>query len=317
MSAGALSADPTTATAPERPVKAVRKSLSNPLVTAAVVALAVLWTIPTFGLLVSSLRPARDVVNTGWWTFFAHPHFTLANYHDVLFKSGFGGTGGLFPFVVNSLAITIPGTLIPITIAAMAAYSLAWVRFKGSDAIFFTVFALQVVPLQMALIPLLRLYTHGAHIGGVQILPSLPKGSYYPVWISHTMFGLPLAIFLLHNFISRLPGDLMEAAKIDGASHFRIFRTIVLPLSTPALASLAIFQFLWVWNDLLVAITFAGGQNKVLPLTGRLAQLNGQFGAHPELLTAGAFVSMLLPLIVFFSLQRYFVRGLLAGSVKG
>jgi alpha-glucoside transport system permease protein len=316
MSAEAPSAAPETTRAPERPIKEVRKAASSPAITVAIIVLTLLWTIPTFGLLVSSIRPANDVVNSGWWTFFEHPHFTFANYHDVLFNSGFGGTGGLFPFLINSLAITIPGTLIPITIAAMAAYALSWIRFRGSDFIFFGVFALQVVPLQMALIPLLRLYTHGAHVGTVQVLPSLPKG-YYSVWISHTMFGLPLAIFLLHNFISRLPNDLMEAAKIDGASHFRIFRTIVLPLSTPALASLAILQFLWVWNDLLVAITFAGGQNKVLPLTGRLAQLSGSLGAHPELLTAGAFVAILLPLIVFFSLQRYFVRGLLAGSVKG
>ncbi|MDQ1465380.1 MAG: alpha-glucoside transport system permease protein [Actinomycetota bacterium] len=316
MSTEAVSAAPAATVAAERPVKEIRKTMTNPFITAAVIVLTVLWTIPTFGLLVSSVRPARDVVNSGWWTFFEHPHFTLSNYHDVLFNSGFGGSGGLFPFVVNSIAITIPGTLIPITIAAMGAYALAWVRFRGSDTIFFTVFALQVVPLQMALIPLLRLYKHGAHIGSLQVLPALPKG-YYSVWISHTMFGLPLAIFLLHNFISRLPNDLMEAAKIDGASHFRIFRTIVLPLSTPALASLAIFQFLWVWNDLLVAITFAGGGNSVLPLTGRLAQLNGSLGAHPELLTAGAFIAMVLPLVVFFSLQRYFVRGLLAGSVKG
>ena len=316
MSAEALSAAPEITRAPERPIKEVRKAATSPVITIAIIVLTLLWTIPTFGLLVSSIRPANDVVNSGWWTFFEHPHFTLANYHDVLFNSGFGGTGGLFPFLINSIAITIPGTLIPITIAAMAAYALSWVRFRGSDFIFFAVFALQVVPLQMALIPLLRLYTHGAHLGSVQVLPSLPKG-YYSVWISHTMFGLPLAIFLLHNFISRLPNDLMEAAKIDGASHFRIFRTIVLPLSTPALASLAILQFLWVWNDLLVAITFAGGQNNVLPLTGRLAQLSGSLGAHPELLTAGAFVAITLPLIVFFSLQRYFVRGLLAGSVKG
>jgi alpha-glucoside transport system permease protein len=317
MSAEVVSAQGAPAIEVKRPVKEVRKTLSNPFVTAAVVVLTVLWTVPTFGLFISSIRPANDVANSGWWTFFEHPRFTLSNYHDVLFNSGFGGTGGLFPFLINSLAITIPGTLIPITIAAMGAYALSWVRFRGSDVIFFIVFALQVVPLQMALIPLLRLYTHGAHVGSTQVLPSLPRGTYYPVWISHTMFGLPLAIFLLHNFISRLPNDLMEAARIDGASHFRIFRTIVLPLSTPALASLAIFQFLWVWNDLLVAITFAGGQNNVLPLTGRLAQLSGSLGAHPELLTAGAFVSILLPLVVFFSLQRYFVRGLLAGSVKG
>ena len=195
---------------------------------------------------------------------------------------------------------------------------LAWVKFKGSDTVFFIIFALQVVPLQMSLIPLLRFYNLGVHIGSVPIFPALHLGGkYYPVWISHTMFGLPLAVFLLHNFISQLPEDMMEAARVDGANHFRIFRQIVLPLSTPAIAAFAIFQFLWVWNDLLVALTFAGGTPKVLPLTGRLEQLVGQYGANWQLLTAGAFIALIIPLIVFFSLQRYFVRGLLAGSVKG
>src|SRR5262249_39562757 len=173
--------------------------------------------------------------------------------------------------------------------------------------------------LQMALIPLLQLFNNNFTVFGVHI--PTPKLSTYspflPVWVAHTMFALPLAIFLLHNFISQLPRDLFEAARVDGASHFLIFRKIVLPLSTPAIASFAIFQFLWVWNDLLVALTFAGGSPKSSPLTARLAQLTGAFGSHWELLTAGAFIAIIVPLIVFFSLQRYFVRGLLAGSVKG
>jgi alpha-glucoside transport system permease protein len=192
------------------------------------------------------------------------------------------------------------------------------VRFKGSDFIFFAIFALQVVPLQMALLPLLQLYSGGAHLGSVTIIPNLHlTGTYWPVWLSHTMFAMPLAIYLLHNFIAQLPREVMEAAMVDGASHFKIFRTIVLPLATPALASFAIFQFLWVWNDLLVGLTFVGGSPNVTPLVARLNQLSGSFGSHWELLTAGAFVSMIIPLAVFFALQRYFVRGLLAGSVKG
>lgn len=299
-------------------VTAIRRSFSSPVASFLVILLTVLWTIPTLGLLVTSLRPAKEVASTGWWTILAHPGFTLTNYHTVLFEGGFGVSGGLMPYLINSLAISIPGTLFPLTIAVMAAYALAWVRFPGSDAIFFTIFALQVVPLQMALIPLLQLFSGGVTVGDVTILPSLTQGgSYIPVWIAHTMFALPLAIFLLHNFIAQLPGDLMEAATVDGASHFRVLQSIVLPLSAPALASFAIFQFLWVWNDLLVALTFAGGTPKVAPLTVRLAQLSGSFGSHWEVLTAGAFVSIVIPLAVFFALQRYFVRGLLAGSVKG
>ncbi len=302
----------------ETPAKAVRRSFSSPTASFFVIVLTVLWTVPTIGLLVTSVRPAKDVALTGWWTIFTHPSFTLSNYHTVLFQSSFGSSGGLMPYLVNSLAISIPGTILPLTIAAMAAYALAWIRFKGSDAIFFTIFALQVVPLQMALIPLLQLYSGGAHIGSVRVFPALALGgTYFPVWISHTMFAMPLAIFLLHNFIAQLPRDIMEAAMVDGASHFKIFRSIVMPLAAPALASFAIFQFLWVWNDLLVALTFAGGTPEVAPLTVRLAQLAGSFGRSWELLTAGAFISIIIPLIVFFALQRYFVRGLLAGSVKG
>ncbi|MFF2121991.1 carbohydrate ABC transporter permease [Kitasatospora sp. NPDC058184] len=300
------------------PVPPVRKAFSSPLASVFVIAMTVLWTIPTLGLLVTSLRPKQDVTASGWWNAFLHPDLGLGNYHSVLFEGGSGASTGLMPFLVNSLAISVPATVFPLALAAMAAYALAWVRFRGSDAVFFTVFALQVVPLQMALIPLLRLFAGGAHLGSLTLIPAVDlKGSYAPVWLAHTMFALPLAVFLLHNFIAQLPRDLMEAAVVDGASHFKIFRSIVLPLCTPALASFAIFQFLWVWNDLLVALTFAGGTPEVAPMTVRLAQLSGSLGGRWELLTAGAFLSIIVPLIVFFSLQRYFVRGLLAGSVKG
>jgi alpha-glucoside transport system permease protein len=291
----------------ERGPKTMRGRFSGPAATIFVLAVAIFWTIPTFGLLITSVRPQTDVANSGWWTFFEHPSFTLGNYNTVLFVSGFGASGGLMPFIVNSIAICIPATIFPLVIASMAAYALSWIRFRGSDTIFFIVFALQVVPIQMALIPLLKIFTSIPGAGG----------TYVPVWIAHTIFALPLAIFLLHNFINQLPGEVMEAAVVDGATHFKIFRSIVLPLAAPALASFAIFQFLWVWNDLLVALTFTGGSDEVAPVTQRLAQLSGGFGSHWEVTTAGAFVSIVIPLIVFFSLQRYFVRGLLAGSVKG
>ena len=307
-------------TAPAGPAaKAVRRSFSSPLATVLVLLLTVLWTVPTFGLFVASFRPSGASATSGWWTAFAHPHLTFSNYDTVLFQSAnFGGSSGIMPFLVNSLAITIPGTLFPLTIAAMAAYVLAWVKFRGSDTLFFFIFALQVVPLQLALVPLLQLFSGGAHIGSVALIPALNvSGTYVSLWTAHTMFALPLAVYLLHNFIAQLPRDLIEAGLVDGASHFRVFRTIVLPLATPALAAFAIFQFLWVWNDLLVGLTFAGGTPQVEPLTVRLSQMVGSFGGRWELLTAGAFVSIVIPLAVFFSLQRYFVRGLLAGSVKG
>jgi alpha-glucoside transport system permease protein len=309
---------PTTDVHDEPGVKKVRKAFSNPLASAVVVLLAVMWTIPVLGLLVTSLRPKEDVASSGWWTFFAHPHLTFSNYNTVLFKGGYNVSSGLAPYIVNSLAITIPATIIPIFLASMAAYVLSWVRFRGSDTIFFIIFGLQVVPLQMSLVPLLQLYSHGAHIGPYIIIPNLHlQGSLAEVWLSHTMFSLPLAVFLLHNFISQLPESVMEAARVDGASHLRIYRSIVLPLSMPAIASFAIFQFLWVWNDLLVALTFAAKSTATQPLTAQLQQLTGSFGSHLELLTAGGFVSIVIPMIVFFSLQRYFVKGMLAGSVKG
>jgi alpha-glucoside transport system permease protein len=293
--------------------KAVRHVFSNPIATTVVVVITLCWTIPTFGLLVNSFRPKEDSTATGWWQFFLHPSFTFSNYHDVLFNSG----GTVLP-LMNSLAITIPGTIIPIFLASMAAYVIAWVRFRGSDFIFFALFALQVVPIQMALVPLQRFWVHGAHLGSVTIIPSLGvNGKLSEIWLTHTMFSLPLAVFLLHNFIAQLPESLIEAARVDGASHLRIFYTIVLPLSTPAIASFAIFQFLWVWNDLLVAKTFGGTDASGQPITARVQSLAGNFGAHNELLGPAGFIAIVIPLIVFLSLQRFFVRGLLAGSVKG
>jgi len=309
----------TTPPAVQRPLtgtaaaRAVRKAFSGSLASVLVVAIGVMWTIPTFGLFINSFRSKEDAATTGWWVFFLHPSFSLSGYDQVLTSQG-----GLLIPLVNSLAITIPATIIPIFVASMAGYSLAWMRFRGSDAIFFGLFALQVVPLQMALVPLQQYYVHGLQIAGVTILPSPGvNGTLAQIWLSHTMFSLPLAVFLLHNFIAQLPASLIEAARVDGASHLRIFRSIVLPLSMPAIASFSIFQFLWVWNDLLVAKTFGGSNPDMQPVTARMQSLVGSYGAHAELLAPAGFLTIVIPLIVFLSLQRYFVRGLLAGSVKG
>ena len=279
--------------------------------------IAILWTIPTFGLLVTSIRPEKDINNSGWWTFFVNPNISFENYQQVLFE-GSTTNPPLYQFFFNSLAVTLPAVIFPITLAVFAAYALAWFEFKGRDFIFFSIFALQVIPLQLTLIPLLQLFAKGLVIGDVTIIPDLNiTGTYIPIWIAHTIFGLPMAIFLLHNFLRQIPRELIEAARVDGAGWFTLFSKIVLPLSVPAIASFAIFQFLWVWNDLLVGLTFGGGAKEVAPMTIRLAEMVGTRGSGWELLTAGAFVSIVVPLIVFFSMQRYFVRGLLAGSVKG
>jgi len=233
------------------------------------------------------------------------PRFTLDNYVEVLTSEGIAQS------FVNSFTVTVPATIIPILIAAFAAYALAWMGFPGRPLLVATVVGLLVVPLQMSLIPLLRLY-----IGVLPVVGAEPK-SYLGIWLAHTAFGLPLAIYLLRNYMAGLPREIMESARVDGATHFNIFTTMVLPLSFPALASFAIFQFLWVWNDLLVATVFLNNTERQLVLTGRLRELLGSRGDNWEILTSGAFVSIVVPLIVFFALQRYFVRGLLAGSVKG
>ena len=297
--------------------KKAKDIFASPVASAIAVIIAVLWTIPTFGLLVSSIRPEQDINQSGWWTFFTNPSFTLDNYSQVLFQ-GSSTNPPLFQFFFNSFALTLPAVIFPITLALFAAYALAWFNFRGKDTIFFIIFGLQVVPLQLTLIPLLQLFSKGLVIGGVTLIPDLGiTGTFIPIWIAHTIFGLPLAVFLLHNFLSQIPRELIEAGRVDGANWFTLFSKIVLPLSVPAIASFSIFQFLWVWNDLLVGLTFGGGVKQVAPMTVRIAEMVGSRGSGWELLTAGAFVSMIVPLIVFFALQRYFVRGLLAGSVKG
>lgn len=297
----------------------VKKRLTSRTATIISLIIAIAWTIPTFGLFISSFRPAELIRTTGWWTIFQNPGFTLDNYRDVLFSTS-QSSPQLGAYFVNSIAIALLGTLIPLVFASMAAYAFAWIKFKGANVLFILVFALQIIPLQMALVPLLQIFS--TWLRPMQawlhdVVPIIPEQNYAPVWLAHAMFGLPLAIFLLHNFISEIPNDVVEAARVDGATHSQIFFRIVLPLAVPAIASFAIFQFLWVWNDLLVALIFSGGTQDVAPLTQRLAELTGTRGQDWQRLTAAAFVSLVVPLIVFFSLQRYFVRGLLAGSTKG
>jgi alpha-glucoside transport system permease protein len=233
------------------------------------------------------------------------PRFTTENYGNVLFSQGIGRS------FVNSLTVTIPATIIPILIAAFAAYALAWMKLPYRGFFIAVIVGLLVVPLQMSLIPLLKLYNAAGNFMGVS------AKTYLGIWLAHTGFGLPFAIYLLRSYIAGLPKDLIESAQVDGANDFKIFMRIVLPLSFPALASFSIFQFLWVWNDLLVAIVFLGSGEDQLVLTGRLNALLGSRGGNWEILTASAFITIVVPLIVFFSLQRFFVRGLLAGSVKG
>jgi alpha-glucoside transport system permease protein len=281
-----------------------------------ILVVVVLWLIPAAGVLITSFRPEALADSTGWWTVLGHPfrttEWTLENYRLAL------DTGGFENAFLNSLAVAVPSTVIPITIAAFAAYAFSWMEFRGRYVLFVLVVGLLVVPLQMALIPILRLYTGGASLGGLEVFPDLNlNGTFLGVWLAHTAFGLPLATYLLRNYIGSLPSSIIESARIDGADHFTIFWRLVVPLSVPALAAFAIFQFLWVWNDLLVAYVFLGGTRENRVLTIALSNLVGSRGENWHLLTAAAFITMILPLIVFFSLQRYFVRGLTAGAVKG
>jgi alpha-glucoside transport system permease protein len=297
----------------------VKRRLTSRTATIFSLIIATIWVIPTFGLFISSFRPEDLIKTTGWWTVFENWGWTLDNYREVLFSSS-ASAPQLGSYFVNSIAITIPVVVFATVLAAMAAYALSWIPFKGAAAIFIVIFALQIVPLQMALIPLLQMFVRWLipiQVWVHDVIPIIPEQSYVQVWIAHTIFGLPLAIYLIYNFISGIPNELIEAARVDGANHGQIFLRIILPLSVPILASFAIFQFLWVWNDLLVALVFSGGTADVAPLTQRLAELTGNRGQEWQRLTASAFISLIIPLIVFFSLQRYFVRGLLAGSTKG
>ena len=303
---------------PATPVSRVRKKLTNPVASLVAVVIGVIWTVPTVGLLVSSIRPRLDQNLTGWWKGLTGP-FTADHYKSL--TTGLEGdtSHSLVPYLVNSFVIVIPATIIPITVASLAAYGLIWTKVKGRDWLFIAIFALQIVPLQLAVIPLLNLFTNGWHLGSTTVIPDFGIGGHAAaIWIAHSCFGLPLIIFLLHNFMSEVPGDIVEAARIDGAGHGQIYRQIMLPLLTPAIAAIAIFQFLWVWNDLFVGLIMGGGNPDINPITVKVQGLvSSSSGGGTELLPAAAFLSIIIPLVVFLALQRYFVRGLLAGSVKG
>ncbi len=263
------------------------------------VAIAILWLVPSVGLLVTSFRPRPDIASTGWWETFSTARFTVDNYTNVLQAQKMGEG------FRNSALITIPSTLLPLFFGALAAYAFSWIRFPFRDTIFLVIVALMIIPIQMAFVPDLILFRKLGEL----------NRSLAGIVIAHTTFALPFAIFLLRNFFITLPKDLIEAARVDGASNFGIFYRVVLPLSVPALASFGIFQFLWVWNDLLNALVFVQ-ESDWLPMTVRITQLQATYGTEWHLMSAAAFILMFVPLIVFFSLQRYFVQGLLAGSVK-
>jgi alpha-glucoside transport system permease protein len=280
--------------------------------------IVVIWSIPTLGLFINALRSRDAQRSSGWWN--TRPgDFTLDNYETI-----YNARQGLVESLLNTAAIALPATIIPIAFATFAAYGFAWIDFKGRKPLFIATVALIAIPLQVALIPLLQLYVGGAKFTlpvldkTITILPDLDiAGTASAAWLTHIGFAMPFAIFLLHNYISSLPKDLFEAARIDGAAHFTIFWRLVLPLSIPVLAAFAIFQFLWTWNDFLIANTMIGANADAQPTTVLIANLAGDFGRNENLLPAAAFVQAFIPLIVFFALQRYFVRGLLAGSVKG
>lgn len=290
---------------PPQAVVAGRESIATRIVRAVahapvhvvLAAIAVIWLVPTIGLFLTSLLPSSIIGSTGWWHIFAKPSIaSIQNYHNILTNSSITGA------LVTTLWIAIGGTVLPIFIGAMAGYAFAWMEFPGRDWLFVLVIALLVVPIQMALIPIFSLYNH---LGLFDTVIGLV--------LFHTAFGLPFAVFLLRNFFVGIPAELLEAARIDGASELRIFTRLILPLSVPAVASLAIFQFLWTWNDLLVALSLARGTQ---PITVAIFTQLRQFGSNIDVIAPAAFLSLAIPLVVFFAFQRYFVQGLLAGSVK-
>ncbi len=284
---------------PPKPPK--EKSRANWLVRTAIVVIIVVFMIPALGLLVTSFRTREDATSSSWWGALFSPlqqDWTIAGYQEVM-------ANGMANAFINTLVVTVPAVVIPILIAAMAAYAFTFIDFPGRDVTFIIVVGLLVIPMQVAFIPLLNLF------GLFDLVGTFPA-----VWLTHTGFGMPLAVFLLRAYMSTLPKAVIESAKIDGATHYQTFWKLILPMSVPALASFAIFQFLWVWNDLLVALIFLGaGENETVTLN--LQSLLGVYADRWDLLAPGAFITMTLPLIVFFALQRFFVRGMTAGSVKG
>lgn len=285
-------------------MKLDRRSVASTVLNALVIFAMLVWVIPTIGLLISSVRPEREVLTTGWWTVLNSPlkitQYTLQNYQQVVSTQGVG-LGFRNSFIIASI-----GTVLPVILAAFAAFGFSHLEFKGKTAFYAIIVGLIVVPLQMTFVPILRAYNR---LG--------LSGTFLGLWLAHTGYGLPFAVFMLSNFFRALPKDIFESSYIDGASPATAFFRVALPLSVPALASLVIFQFLWVWNDLLVALIYLGGTPDVAPLTMRLSSLVGSYGQSWHLLCSAAFISIIVPLLVFLSLQKYFVRGILAGSLKG
>ncbi len=272
---------------------------ATPLARGAVWFICFLWIVPVIGIIITSFRPKDDANANGWWNVVTDPNFTFANFQQAWTESKLGDA------FINSFAIALPATLIPIMVAAFAAYAFTFMRFPLRDTMFFLIVALLVVPSYVAYVPLLQLY------GQFDMVGTFPA-----LWLAHIGFGMSLAIYILRNFMSTLPKEVIESAKIDGASHFVTFWRLIVPMSVPALASFAIFQFLWVWNDLLTALVFMGPSENQ-PITVAVAGLLGSQNQGWQLVTAGGLLSMIVPIIVFISLQRFFVRGLTAGSVKG
>jgi alpha-glucoside transport system permease protein len=283
---------------------------SRILVHAATILILIAWLLPTLGMLVNSLRPAEDVTRSGWWAALSPTaRFTTDNYVHVFEQSGIQNA------FLNSLFITIPSTIIPVAIASFAAYAFAWMKFPGRDLLFVIVVGLLVVPLQATILPIINVFASLGISGGGGISQALP---FLGVWLAHTGYGLPFAIYLLRNYMGSLPKEVFESAAIDGASPVTAFFRLAVPMSLPAIAALVIFQFLFVWNDLFVALMYIGATNSAkLPLTLVLANLTNSHGGGWQYLMAAAFISMALPLVIFFAFQRYFVRGLTGGAVKG
>ncbi len=267
---------------------------------------SLLWILPTFGLLVVSLRESTEGQRQGWWNAFIN--FSTAGWTTQAYESVFG-TRNLGQSFISSIAVTLPATVLPLLFAAYAAYGFTFMKFRGREFIFSVLIGLLVIPLQAALVPILKMFLAVTAKTGIEL-----SGQYAAAWFVHSAFAMPLAVYILRNYMMSIPVALIEAARVDGASNYKIFWRLVLPISVPALASFAIFQYLWVWNDYLIAFVFIGNEHPVLTYT--LLSMLGQYGEGWQTVAAGSFVSMAIPLLVFFSLQRYFIRGLTAGAVK-
>ena len=295
-----------------------QKWYDKPVSKLILITIALTWIFPIFGFVLSSFRPGESIKRESWWdaiyTGKLWTELTLANYSEIFFADNLDRS------FYNSFAVTIPSTIIPITIAAFAAYAFAFMEFRGKEVLFLFVVGSMIIPLQMSLIPLVQLFKSGIEIFGIPIIPELDlNGTFVATWFAHTGFGLPLATFLLRDFMMGLPKSVIESAKIDGASNMTTFFKLVLPLSVAGIAAFGTFQFLWVYNDFLVANVFLGVYNpENLVVTSHVSQLAvGAYGEAWHLRTSGAIISMIVPLIVFFSLQRFFIRGLIGGAVKG